>query len=210
PRRIIALDVDDDRLAFLQRRFAPLAESRGVSLDVVDAREDGVVASLVEAASEGRGADDVVMVAASADLVRQADSWLAPHGMLVLFAGLKRGTEVPVLLDRVPLGGAQYTGTSGSTMEDHRRVVAMAAAGELDPVRSLAAVAGLAAVPDGIEALMSGRYAGKIVILPRARSLPLRSVEELLELEPGLREACGPGGEWTLAAEELLAARYGA
>ncbi len=144
------------------------------------------------------------MVAAFPGLIAEADGWLADGGMLVMFAGLPRGTEVPVRLGRVPRAGVQYTGTSGSTIEDHGRVVALAAAGRLDPVRSLAAVAGLDAVPESLAALVDGTYAGKVVVLPQVPDLPLQSVEELAAARPDVAAALGPDGRWTRAVEDVL------
>lgn len=207
PRAVVAMDVDPERLAFVERRFSPLARERGVELVVVDARTEPDVPALLAGLGAADGADDVVMVAAAPALIAEADAWLAPHGMLVLFAGLKRGTEVPLALERVARGGAQYTGTSGSTMADHERVVGLAGVGALDPARSLAAIAGLGAVPEGIAALMGGRFAGKIVILPRLPDLPLTAVDDLLADDAEVRAACGPDGTWTSAAEEVLLAR---
>ncbi len=205
PRTIVATDVDRARLDFLVRRFAGLAAERGVELRVVEAGPGVDVGAIVAEASGGRGADDVIMVAAFPGLIAEADAWLADGGMLVMFAGLPRGTEVPVRLGRVPRGGVQYTGTSGSTIADHQRVVALAAAGRLDPVRSLAAVAGLDAVPESLAALLDGTYAGKVVVLPQVPGLALQSIEELAAARPDVAAALGPDGGWTRAAEDVLA-----
>ena len=204
PRTIVATDVDRARLDFLTQRFAGLAAARGIDLLVIEAGQGGDVGAVVAAASDGRGADDVIMVAAFPGLIAEADAWLADGGMLVMFAGLPRGTEVPVRLGRVPRTGIQYTGTSGSTIEDHQRVLTLAATGRIDPVRSLAAVAGLKAVPESLAALLDGTYAGKVVVLPQVPDLPLQSIEELAAARPDVAAALGPDGGWTQAAEDVL------
>lgn len=205
PRTIVATDVDRARLDFLLRRFAGLAAERGIELRVVEAGPGVDVGAIVAEVSGGRGADDIIMVAAFPGLIAEADAWLADGGMLVMFAGLPRGTEVPVRLGRVPRGGVQYTGTSGSTIADHQRVVELAAAGRLDPVRSLAAVAGLDAVPESLAALLDGTYAGKVVVLPQVPDLALHSIEELAAARPDVAAALGPDGGWTRAAEDVVA-----
>jgi hypothetical protein len=64
------------------------------------------------------------------------------------------------------------------------------------------------AAPEGLRALVEGRFAGKIVIFPQLRGLPLTSLEDLAAREPDIAAALGPGGTWTTAAEAVLFARY--
>ena len=69
--------------------------------------------------------------------MRDAAKALSPDGMLVLFAGVPVGTRVALDMSPVFLGGAQYTGTSGSRIADQALVVEKTVAGGLAPgVRS--------------------------------------------------------------------------
>ncbi len=158
--------------------------------------------------SGGRGADDVIVTAPTADAVRTADAVMATDGMLVLFAGLPVGTRASVDLSRAFLHGAQYTGTSGSRIADQQRVVQKTIAGELAPGHALAAVGGMEAAPDGLRALMENRFPGKIVIFPQLRGLPLTSLADLAANDPGLAAALGDGGVWTNDAEAILFAHH--
>jgi hypothetical protein len=67
---------------------------------------------------------------------------MKPDGMLVFFAGVPNGTLAPLDLSNVYLHNAQYTGTSGLTLQDQRLVMDRALAGALSPGRSVAAVGG--------------------------------------------------------------------
>ena len=208
PARLIGVDLDPERLAAAHERLQPIADtnSRQLILRVPGAGE--TVASIVAAETNGRGADDVVVTAPAAAAVTDGAALLARGGMLVVFAGVPVGTRAALDLSRVFLEGVQYTGTSGSRIADQQRVVDKTLAGQLSPGRALAAVGGIDAARDGLQAMIDGRFPGKIVIFPQLRGLPLTSLEDLAAGDPELAASLGEGGTWTRAAEAILVARY--
>jgi len=133
---------------------------------------------------------------------------LLPDGMLVLFAGVPVGTRASLDLKTVFQHGAQYTGTSGSRIADQQRVVDKTLSGLLSPGRALGAVGGIEAARDGLQAMVDGRFAGKIVIFPQLRGLSLTSLEDLAAGDPAIAAALGPGPTWTRGAEAVLFAKY--
>jgi threonine dehydrogenase-like Zn-dependent dehydrogenase len=205
PRTTIGVDPNAERLALAEERLRPTAASTGRRL-VMAAGED--LAELVRIETGGRGADDVIVTAPTVEAVRAADRVMAADGMLVMFAGLPVGTRAPVALSRAFLNGAQYTGTSGSRISDQELVVRKTVAGELAPGRAVAAVGGMEAAPEGLRALMENRYAGKIVIFPQLRGLPLTSLADLAAHDADLAATLGEGGTWTNGAEAVLFARH--
>ena len=70
------------------------------------------------------------------------------------------------------------------------------------------AVGGMEAAQESLRALVEGRFAGKIVIFPHLRDLPLTSLADLGAHEPEVGAALGPGGTWTTDAEAALFARH--
>ena len=69
--------------------------------------------------------------------------------------------------------------------------------------RSVAAVAGLEGVPDGLEAVAEGRFPGKVVIFPNlSKPLPLTTLAELEDVLPTVYAKLDENGEWTQEAEE--------
>ena len=204
PRVVIGVDLDSSRLALARERLDPIAAATGRRLLMAA----GDPAAVVRDETAGRGADDVVVTAPTPAAVTSADALMAPDGMLVLFAGLPVGTRAAVDLSRVFLFGAQYTGTSGSRIADQERVLRKTIAGELAPGRAIAAVGGIEAAADGLRALMEGRFAGKIVIFPQLRGLPLTPLGNLAARDPAFAAVLGPGGTWTNAAEAALFAKY--
>jgi threonine dehydrogenase-like Zn-dependent dehydrogenase len=209
PARLIGVDLDRERLAQAQVRLAPVAAASGRELEMV-AGGDVPLAELVNRATGGRGADDVIVTAPSTAAVVDAAGVMAPDGMLVLFAGLPVGTRASLDLSPVFMTGAQYTGTSGSRIADQERVVEKTLLGQLAPGRALGALGSLEAAADGLQALMEGRFPGKIVIFPQLRGLPLTSLPDLAAREPAIAARLGPGGTWTPEAEEALYERFAA
>lgn len=205
PKTLIGSDLDAERLAAARARLEPIARESGRRL-LMTAGSD--LAKLVREETDARGADDVVVTAPTAAAVTVAAGLMTRDGMLVLFAGLPVGTRATLDLSPVYLDGAQYTGTSGSRIADQELVVQKTKEGQLAPGRAVAAVSGMEAAPDGLRALIEGRYAGKIVIFPQLRGLALTSLEELAARDAEFAAALGAGRTWTTEAEAVLFARY--
>jgi hypothetical protein len=124
--------------------------------------------------------------------------------MLSLFAGLPLGNQLAVRVENVALYGAQFTGTSGSSLADQQRVVQRALAGQLSPAHSVAAIGGLNAAAEGLQAVIDRRYAGKVLLFPHLRDLPLLGLDELAQALPPVHACLGPGVAWNSAAERAL------
>lgn len=215
PQTVIATDINQMRLEAVETRFGALAESRGRKLMIYNpqlAGQEGQAASLfdlVMAETEQRGADDVVISVPAAPLMEEGGRMLNRTGMLVLFAGVPNGTEAPLDLSPVYLGNVQYTGTSGLTLEDQRLVMDRATQKTLSPGRSVAAIGGMNAAKEGIQAMMDGRFPGKVVIFPQIADMPLLGLDVLAEEMPDIAAHLGAGGSWTLEAEAALLEKYG-
>lgn len=206
PRAVVASDVNPARLAALVANLAGLAEARGRRLVPVGPGDD--LGATVARETGGRGADDVVVSVPSAEVMAEAATHMAVDGMLVFFAGVPNGTFAGLDLSKVYLHGAQYTGTSGSSLSDQALVIAKTLRRRLSPARSVGAVGGMEAAVEGVRAMLDGRYAGKIIIFPQVEGLPLTGLDELERTAPTVAEKLGPGTVWTSKAEEALLERY--
>jgi threonine dehydrogenase-like Zn-dependent dehydrogenase len=187
-------------------RLAPLAEARGRTLIAVG--PDQSLAERVAHHSGGRGADDVIVSVPVGEVMAEAARHMAPDGMLVLFAGVPNGTYAPLDLGKVYLHGAQYTGTSGSALDDQAVVIGKTLAGSLSPARSVGAVGGLEAAVEGMRAMIDGRFSGKVLIFPQVRGLPLTALDDLAKTDPEVAARLGPDNVWTSEAEAALLERY--
>lgn len=205
PQLVIATEVSDERLKTLQAMFTPLAEKHGRTLLFFNpANAPQSFHEFVMEATHGHGADDVIACVPIAKLMEEGDAVMKPDGMLVLFAGVPNGTLGVVNLSNVYLANAQYTGTSGLTIEDQASVMERRVAGTLSPGRSVAAIGGLETAAEAIESVITGKYAGKVVIFPQLRNLPLTSLQELKNRLPEVAARLGEDAMWTREAEEAL------
>jgi hypothetical protein len=106
------------------------------------------------------------------------------------------------------MNNAQYTGTSGLTLGDQFQVLNQSAKGSLNPGRSVGAIGGMNVAKEGIQAMIDGRYAGKIIIFPQFLDLPLIGLDDLHKIHPDIAEKLEPGNMWTKEAEEALFEKY--
>ena len=131
-----------------------------------------------------------------------------PNGMLVLFAGAAVGTKMSIDISNIYLNNQQLTGTSGSTLNDQRMVIQNTLDKHLSPILSVAAVGGMEAALDGLEAMMTGKYAGKVVIFPQVTGFPLTGLNVMHEQYPDIAEKLGENYAWTLEAERTLIEKF--
>ena len=209
PKLVIATEVNDNRLQAVKERFAPLAAKHGVELLIYNpTNSEQSIYEFVMQSTDHIGADDVVVSVPIAPVMAEAATLLNPNGMLVFFAGVPNGTMAPLDFSPVYLHNAQFTGTSGLTIDDQAQVMHKALDGSLSPARSVAAIGGMNAAQAGIEAMMDGRYPGKIVIFPQIPNLPLMGLDELAEKLPDVAAKLGEGDVWNNEAEEALIEAY--
>jgi len=209
PRVLIATEINEERLDTLRQKFSPLAEKNHCELYVVNPNNlDGGLAALVDKASKGKGADDVVVTVPSAKLMADSAALMNKDGMLVLFAGVPNGTMAPLNLSDVYLHNAQYTGTSGLSIDDQAMVLTKTDQGKLSPGRMVAAIGGLNTVIEAMESVINNSFPGKIVIFPQIPDLPLLGLDELKEKLPDVGEKLGEGNVWTIETEAALFEKY--
>ena len=209
PKLVIATEVSDERLQTLQDMFVPLAKKQGRTVLFFNPMSSTKsFHDFVMEATSNQGADDVVVSVPIAGLMEEGDTVMKPDGMMVLFAGVPIGTMGKVNLSNVYLSNAQYTGTSGLTIDDQATVMERRGAGTLSPGRSVAAIGGLETAAEAIQSVMDGKYPGKVVVFPQIRNLPLMSLKEVEEKLPEVASKLGEDLMWTNEAEEALIEKF--
>jgi len=205
PKILVATEINNERLAALKDRFLPLAEKKGRRLVVINpTQNESALRDLVDELTGRQGVDDVVVTVPSAKLMAESASLMNSDGMLVLFAGVPNGTLAPLNLSNVYLHNAQFTGTSGLTIDDQAAVLEEAKEGKLSPDRMVAAVGGLDAVLDAINGVIESQYPGKIIIFPQIECLPLMGLDELDKKFPEVAAKLDQGIFWTVESEAAL------
>ena len=195
---ILAGDLDEERLAALSRIALPLAAKNGISFATYDARGD---------VRHGSPSYTIVMVPVPS-LVADAVQQSGPHGIINIFAGIPADVHVDVDLNAYLQKKLYFIGTSGSTLEDMKAVLAKMERQTLDTNLSVAAICGLEGALDGIRAIEERLVSGKIIVYPSCRGLALTKLEGIGEQFPEVTKLLDCG-MWTRQAERALLARYG-
>ncbi len=154
--RVIVSEILDERLA--------QAGSFGADVLINPGKED--VREAVLRATNGQGADVVIVAAPSSQAMEQAPHLAATEGRVVYFAGLPRGQDaITFSPNRVHYRQITVTGTTGASRWQFRRALDLAAAGRVDLSRLVGAVLPL---EDGLEAFDRARNRRelKVVISP--------------------------------------------
>ena len=194
---IFAGDVDENRLATLSKTAEPLAKKNNVKYKSYNALKEKVTEAF----------DYIVLMVPAPEPVAAAVKNAAEGGIINIFAGIPATVTAEVDLDTYIEKQLYFIGTSGSVLEDMKRVLAKAESGRLDTNISVAAVCGLDSAAEGIRAIENRLIAGKIIVYPRCRGLELVKLEELSEKMPEVAECLGDG-LWTREAEQALLKRY--
>jgi L-sorbose 1-phosphate reductase len=200
PAVMVCSDVSDLRLDDLRDSYAAEAAAKGIEficLNPLDkqAYEAGM------ARFEETGFDDIIVLAPVPAVIADAARWLAPRGVMNVFAGVARGVTTQLDLSDVYLKDARVIGHSASTIDDLRLMLHQAESGELSPNRSLAAVGSLSAAKDGLAAVRDTVFPGKVVIFPHIKELPLTALPDLAGTLPSVYALLKDGREWTVEAE---------
>ena len=193
---VFAGDVDDNRLAALTKIAQPLAEKNEVEYNTYNARD-------------GQSPEDcsyTVLMAPVPELVAAAVHNSATRGIINIFAGIPATVTGEIDLDAYVEKRLYFIGTSGSTLDDMKRMLEKVETGRLDTNVSVAAVCGLDGAVEGIRAVENRSIAGKIMIYPACKGLGLTRLEELTEKMPEVAAAL-KDGLWTAQAEKKLIER---
>jgi threonine dehydrogenase-like Zn-dependent dehydrogenase len=201
PATIVCTDISDLRLRDLRESFAAEARAKGITFICANPMQEDTYAAAI-APFKQVGFDDIVVLAPVPAVIADAATYLAPKGVMNVFAGVARGTMVKLDLSDAYLKDTRVIGHSASSIDDLRFMLYQAETGVLSPNRSVAAVGSLDAAKDGLQAVQDTVYPGKIVIYPNIRDFPLTAVPDLKDKLPSVYAKLKGGREWTVEAEE--------
>ncbi len=208
---VFASDVDDKRLAALTKVARPLAEKNGVKYTsynpTLDARYSILDTRCRATSDERRLFDYIALMAPVPDLVEASVQSAAERGLINIFAGIPATVTGKIDLDTYIQKQLYFIATSGSTLDDMKRMLEKAESGKLDTNVSVAAVCGLEGATEGIRAVENRTIAGKIIVYPACKKLGLVPLDELHKKMPEVAEHLNDG-LWTKKAEEKLLETY--
>jgi threonine dehydrogenase-like Zn-dependent dehydrogenase len=203
PSTIVCTDVSDLRLDDLCTSFAAEAEAKGIEWICLNPLNEETYAAGMAPFKEG-GFDDIIVLAPIPPVISDAATYLAPRGVMNVFAGVARGTMADLDLSDVYLKDVRVIGHSASTIDDLRLMLSQAESGDLSPNRSVAAIGSLGAARDGMQSVQDTVFPGKVVIFPQIKDMPLTPLSELKDKLPTVYAKLKDGREWTVEAEEEL------
>jgi threonine dehydrogenase-like Zn-dependent dehydrogenase len=196
--RVVATDVDEARLSILKRIGAPLARSNGVEFEAYNPAGEAVAESF----------DYTVVMVPIPGLVAEAVSRAANNGIVNIFAGIPVSVSAEVELDAYIDKRLYFIGTSGSVLDDMKRVLARVESGRLNTNVCVGAVSGLDGAVEGMRAVENRLIAGKIIVYPACKGLGLVPLEKLGADLATVAELMADG-LWNKQAEEELLQIYG-
>ncbi|KMY49976.1 alcohol dehydrogenase catalytic domain-containing protein [Peribacillus loiseleuriae] len=207
PKRVIVINRTKNRLTSLEEIFGEKAREKGIELIVIALDECQDYKAEIRKHLGENGASDIVVCAPGVGPVNQVVEFLADDGMLVLFAGTSYGNFGNLPFGLVASHNASITASSGSSVQDQLSVIEKMETGEINPDINIAAIGGLYATKDGIQAVQDRVYAGKVVIYPTLSDLPLTDLRELEKIDGMLAEEASKSG-WSKKCEEMLFELY--
>lgn len=200
PGTILCTAKSNDRLPIVKATYGGDAAAKGIRFFCTSLADEDYEQTLDEVGSDPF--DDIVVLAPAASAIEEAAEYLAPDGVMNIFAGVKRGTKARLDLSDVYLMGKRFIGHSGLNIETMRLGLDQVESGAFSPNRLVAAVGSLDAFADGLRAVKDGEFSGKAVIFPHIKDLPLTPLEDLEERLPSVYAKLKDGREWTKEAED--------
>jgi threonine dehydrogenase-like Zn-dependent dehydrogenase len=201
PKTIVCTDVSDLRLDDLCTSFAGEAAAKGIEFICLNPTNQAAYQAGMARFRE-QGFDDVVMLVPVPAVISDAALYVAPKGIMNIFAGVARGTMAKLDLSDAYLKSVRVFGHSASSIADLRLMLQQAESGELSPNRSVAAVGSLSAARDGLKAVKDTTFPGKVVIFPHIKEMPLTALPDLKDKLPSVYAKLKDGREWTVEAEQ--------
>lgn len=190
---VVGTDFDDERLASLSAKADGFADERGVTLSLVNPQKTPLTETF----------DYFDIMAPVGPLVAQAVKDSNAGALINVFAGIPAPVKQDLDLDTYIANKCFIFGTSGSRLSDMKIVLEKVVTGQLDTDCSVDAVCGMAGAIDGIRAVEARATAGKIIVYPQLKDLPLTSLADLAAKYPTVVEKMD-NGLWTRQAEKEL------
>ena len=190
---VVGTDMDDARLASIQKKAESFASANKVAMKMVNTAK----APLVEKFSY------FALMAPVPALVAASIRDSKPGCLINLFAGIPAPTKHELDLDTYIANRCFMFGTSGSTIRDMKIVLQKVTTGQLNTNCSVDAISGMAGATEGIAAVENRTLAGKIIVYPMLHDIGLVPLVDLHMTFPTVAEKLDRG-QWTRAAEQEL------
>ena len=194
---IFAADIAPARLTALTKIAAPLAAKNNVTFKAYNPSADKIEGTF----------NYIVLMAPAPDLLTASVKYATGGAVINIFAGIPADVTTELDLNAYLEKKLYFIATSGSTLDDMKKVLAEVESGRLDTNICVAAICGLDGAVEGIRAIENRTIPGKIIVYPACKNLPLTPLKQLNEKMPKVA-ACLNNGLWTNQAEQMLLQNY--
>jgi len=201
PKTVFCTARSDRRLHVVESIYRADTEAKAIAFTCVS-RQDKVVYRQTLEKVGAPGFDDIMVMAPDAGAIAEAADYIAPGGVMNIFAGIARGTMASLNLSNVYLKDVRFIGHSGLTTEDMRLTLHQVESGNLSPNRLVAAIGSLTTAREGLQTVKDAVFPGKVVIFPHIKDFPLTALPNLKDNLPSVYAKLKDGREWTVDAEE--------
>jgi threonine dehydrogenase-like Zn-dependent dehydrogenase len=190
---VVGTDMDDARLASIQKKAEPFASANAVAMKMVNTAKSPLAEKFSYFA----------LMAPVPALVATSIRDSQPGCLINLFAGIPAPTKHELDLDTYIANRCFMFGTSGSTIRDMKIVLQKVTTGQLNTNCSVDAISGMAGATEGIAAVENRTLAGKIIVYPMLHDIGLVPLVDLHKPFPTVAAKLD-NGQWTKAAEQEL------
>ncbi|OHB49436.1 MAG: hypothetical protein A2Y10_14460 [Planctomycetes bacterium GWF2_41_51] len=194
---VYGADLDDNRLNILSSVAAPLAKKNKLKFIPYNSAKDKIAEKF----------NYIIIMAPVTKIVEMAVESADVNAKINIFAGIPATVDGEIDLNTYIDKKAYFIGTSGSTLEDMKIVLAKVEKASLDTNISVGAVCGLDGAIDGINAVEKQLIPGKIVVYPQCEKLPLTTLEQIKTQMPDVAGKLN-NGLWSKDAEEALIKKF--
>lgn len=178
PSLVVVTDLDEERLRRAEEIYSPIeAEKCGIKLVFIKTTSKDELMEI----SGGKGYDDVFVYAPVSSVVELGDSILNFDGCLNFFAGpIDKAFSAPINFYDVHYAQHHYAGTSGSTPDDMRDIVALIGENKINPAVMVTHIGGIDSAIDTTLNLPHIK-GGKKLIYTHV-NMPLTAIADFKEL----------------------------
>jgi len=198
PKNIVATDINNDRMAMLERTVRSLAERKKIPFILYNPKEKGNY--------QGK-ADYAIFLPPAHVLLPPVIHNLRRNGILNIFAGIRAGSYAAIDIDYYVENSLYMIGTSGSTIEDMKIVLGKVDEKIMDTNTSVAAISGMKGAIEGLRGVDTQRFHGKVIVYPQLTDLGLIDLDELPKVMPDIAVLL-EDGVWTKKSEEALLKKF--
>jgi threonine dehydrogenase-like Zn-dependent dehydrogenase len=201
PAIIFCTARSDRRLKVVESLYAADAKAKGIEFVCISLKDEISYRETLENVGN-QGFDDIMVMAPDANAISDAAKYIAPRGVMNIFAGVPRGTMAKLDLNDVVQRRVRFIGHSGLTTEDMQITLDMVQSGALSPERLVVAIGSLRAAREGLKGVGEAVFPGKVVIYPHISDFPQTFLSDLEDVLPSVYAKLRNGSQWTIEAED--------